>query len=70
VHKFKIKIYQHQTFIDFRSKLEETKELQKLRKRPHGVSVVGLALGKKVTMEEEVTSVGRILFYYRKQELS
>jgi hypothetical protein len=32
--------------------------------------VVGLALGKKVTMEEEVTSVGRILFYNRKKELS
>ncbi|CAD7082001.1 unnamed protein product [Hermetia illucens] len=36
------------------AKLEETKERQKLRSRPHGVSVVGLALGKKLAPEEEV----------------
>ena len=40
-----------------RSKLEETKELQKLRERPHGISAVALALGKRVTVEEEVTEV-------------
>lgn len=31
------------------------KEIQKLRQRPKGVSVVGLALGKKITIEEEIT---------------
>ncbi|XP_044752885.1 telomere length and silencing protein 1 homolog isoform X2 [Coccinella septempunctata] len=36
------------------SKLSEMRELQELRKKPHGVSVIGLALGKKVTVEEEV----------------
>ena len=38
-----------------RSKLEETKEKQKLRNKPHGVNIMGLALGKKISMEEEVT---------------
>lgn len=36
------------------SKLSEMKELQELRKRPNGVNVIGLALGKKITIEEEV----------------
>lgn len=31
------------------------KDLQKLRQRPNGISIVGLALGKKLTTEEEVT---------------
>ncbi|XP_013099010.2 splicing factor C9orf78 [Stomoxys calcitrans] len=35
--------------------LAEIKERQKLRERPHGVSVVGLALGKKLAPEEEIT---------------
>lgn len=35
--------------------LEEIKERQKLRQRPHGVSVIGLALGKKLAPEEEIT---------------
>ncbi|XP_075152694.1 splicing factor C9orf78 [Haematobia irritans] len=34
--------------------LAEIKERQKLRERPHGVSVVGLALGKKLAPEEEI----------------
>ncbi|XP_036337089.1 telomere length and silencing protein 1 homolog, partial [Rhagoletis pomonella] len=34
--------------------LEEIKERQKLRQRPHGVSVIGLALGKKLAPEEEI----------------
>ncbi|XP_060535543.1 splicing factor C9orf78 homolog isoform X1 [Cylas formicarius] len=38
------------------SKLEEMKELQSLRKRPNGVSVIGLALGTKVSAEEEVVA--------------
>lgn len=37
------------------AKLEETKVIQKLRERPNGVSVVTLATGQKVTLEEEVT---------------
>ncbi|XP_060535546.1 splicing factor C9orf78 isoform X2 [Cylas formicarius] len=32
------------------------KELQSLRKRPNGVSVIGLALGTKVSAEEEVVA--------------
>jgi hypothetical protein len=36
--------------------LQETKERQKLRNRPNGVNTIGLALGKKVTLEEEATS--------------
>nr|CAG4638783.1 EOG090X0F7F [Cyclestheria hislopi] len=36
------------------SKVEETKDIQKLRQRPHGVSAVALALGKNVTSEEDV----------------
>lgn len=41
--------------IFFRDKLENLKEIQSLRKRPHGVSVIGLALGTKVSIEDEVT---------------
>uniref|UniRef100_U5EZG7 Hepatocellular carcinoma-associated antigen 59 n=1 Tax=Corethrella appendiculata TaxID=1370023 RepID=U5EZG7_9DIPT len=40
---------------DLNSKLEETKERQKLRKRQNGVNILGLAVGKKITAEEEVT---------------
>ena len=36
------------------AKLEETKEKQRLRNRVNGVNAVSLALGKKVTLEEEV----------------
>lgn len=32
----------------FRAKVEETKIIQKLRERPSGVNIVGLALGEKV----------------------
>nr|CAG4642847.1 EOG090X0F7F [Evadne anonyx] len=34
------------------SKLEETRELQKLRLRPHGVSADALAVGRKIVEEE------------------
>ncbi|RVE51168.1 hypothetical protein evm_004133 [Chilo suppressalis] len=37
------------------AKLEETKELQKLRERPNGVSVIALASGEKTSIEDEVT---------------
>ncbi|XP_077295735.1 splicing factor C9orf78 [Arctopsyche grandis] len=37
------------------SKLEETKEIQRLRKRPNGVNVYGLAMGAKISLAEELT---------------
>ncbi|XP_055911855.1 splicing factor C9orf78 homolog [Eupeodes corollae] len=37
------------------SGLEEIKERQRLRERPNGVSIAGLALGKKLALEEEIT---------------
>lgn len=40
---------------DVLSKLEETKEKQKLRNKSNGVNVLSLAIGKKITIEEEVT---------------
>ncbi|KAF7281142.1 splicing factor C9orf78 isoform X2 [Rhynchophorus ferrugineus] len=42
--------------VDISSKLGEMKEIQNLRKRPHGVSVIGLALGTKVSIEEEAVN--------------
>lgn len=38
------------------SKLVETKERQKLRNKPNGVNIIGLALGKKITIEQELTN--------------
>lgn len=38
-----------------RAKLDDTKEKQKLRNRPHGVNIMGLALGKKISLEDAVT---------------
>lgn len=35
--------------------IHETKEKQKLRNRSNGVNVASLALGKKITLEEEVS---------------
>lgn len=37
------------------AKLEEAKEIQKLRERPNGVSIIALATGLKPTIEEEIT---------------
>ncbi|CAH4034954.1 telomere length and silencing protein 1 homolog [Pieris brassicae] len=37
------------------AKLQEAKELQKLRQRPNGVSIIALATGQKTTLEDEVT---------------
>ncbi len=42
---------------NLRSKLVETKERQKLRNKPNGVNIIGLALGKKVTIEQELSNV-------------
>ncbi|CAL1275513.1 unnamed protein product [Larinioides sclopetarius] len=36
--------------------LEDAKELRKLRKRPNGISAIGLALGKKLSNEEELVT--------------
>ena len=40
--------------LDHSDKLAETLELQKLRKRPHGVNAVTLASGKKVSKVDEL----------------
>ncbi|CAH0546058.1 unnamed protein product [Brassicogethes aeneus] len=47
---------EEETISEVSTKLEGLKELQNLRKRPNGVSVVGLALGKKISLSDEVTS--------------
>lgn len=39
------------------AKLEETKLAQKLRVKPNGVNVIGLAIGAKVTPEDLLTKV-------------
>lgn len=49
-----MKIFNH---LFYRAKLVETKERQKLRNKPHGVNVLGLALGKKITIEDEIGNV-------------
>lgn len=41
--------------------MEETKEKQKLRNKPKGVNILTLAVGKKITVEEEVTNVRLLL---------
>lgn len=50
-------------FFQNRAKLEETKERQKLRSRPKGVSLVGLALGKKLAPEEEIAIVSKLTMH-------
>lgn len=47
------------TFCCCRSTLEQTREKQKLREKPKGISVAELAIGKKITIEDEVTSVSK-----------
>ena len=44
-----------------RSKLQETKELQKLRQRPHGISATALAVGKHKTEDELILVIIKIL---------
>lgn len=54
-------------FIEFsfhRAKLEETKLVQKLRNKQHGVNVVALAIGQKVTSEDLVLKVSKNLPLY------
>lgn len=48
-------------FLFRKETLQETKERQKLRSRPNGVNVIGLALGKKITVEEEVAVVSLMI---------
>uniref|UniRef100_A0A182Y2I7 Telomere length and silencing protein 1 homolog n=1 Tax=Anopheles stephensi TaxID=30069 RepID=A0A182Y2I7_ANOST len=43
------------SYVELRSKLEETKERQRLRNRRNGVNILSLAAGKKISIEEEVT---------------
>lgn len=43
-----------QTAEETSAKLEETKLLQKLREKPNGVNVIGLAIGQKVTPEDVI----------------
>jgi hypothetical protein len=43
-------------YLNYREKVELYKELRKLRERPHGTSVVTLALGKKQNIEEEIST--------------
>lgn len=45
------KIFIKKTKNSFREKVEEMKIIQKLRERPSGVNVVGLALGENVTSD-------------------
>lgn len=40
------------------------KEIQKLRGRPKGVSLVGLVLGKKVDLEDEMAAVNINILYF------
>nr|CAH7758559.1 unnamed protein product [Callosobruchus chinensis] len=47
------------------SKLTEMRELQKLRERPNGVSIVGLALGTNISSEED-----SIVVSHSKQDIS
>lgn len=37
--------------------LEEMKDLQKLRRRPHGVNIIGLATGEKIHPSTDTDSV-------------
>ncbi|XP_041969879.1 telomere length and silencing protein 1 homolog [Aricia agestis] len=37
------------------ARLQEAKEAQKLREKPNGISLIALATGQKVTLEEEIT---------------
>jgi len=46
------------------AKLDEMKTLQKLRNRPHGVSIVSLALGQKVSNEVDEMAVCIILPFH------
>ncbi|XP_063701570.1 splicing factor C9orf78 [Culicoides brevitarsis] len=39
---------------DLLTKINEMKDKQKLRQKPNGINVIGLALGKKITTEEEI----------------
>lgn len=46
--------------MNFRAKLEETKLAQKLREKPNGVNIVGLAIGEKVKEEELLVKVSKL----------
>jgi len=48
----------------FSGKLEEMKTMQKLRDRPNGVIIISLALGEKLSQEEEKLMVSYDIFIY------
>jgi len=51
-------------FLIFSSQLEEMKTMQKLRDRPNGVNIISLALGEKLSQEEEKLMVSYEIFNY------
>ena len=44
-------------FIYYRSKIQDIKELQKQRNKQNGVNATALALGKKLSKEQAMSSV-------------
>lgn len=44
-----------------RNKLDEMKSIQKLRDRPNGVNIVSLALGEKLSQEEDKLMVNKLV---------
>ena len=44
-------------FIYYRSKIQDIKELQKQRNKQNGVNATALALGKKLSKEQALSSV-------------
>lgn len=48
----------------YRSKLDEMKTMQKLRDRPNGVNIVSLALGEKLSQDEEKLMVSKLNWFY------
>jgi len=49
----------------FSGKLEEMKTMQKLRDRPNGVNIISLALGEKLSQEEEKLMVFFYLLFFK-----
>ena len=45
------------------AKVEEAKELRRIRERPQGIDVLELAVGKKITDKEKIEVVSLAIFY-------
>ncbi|XP_050301002.1 telomere length and silencing protein 1 homolog [Anthonomus grandis grandis] len=54
--KIKVEESDEEDTSEISNKLGDLKEVQNLRKRPHGVSVIGLALGTKISAVDEVVA--------------